>query len=137
VFCDEHVLLIRRGTEPLKGLWSLPGGAVEAGERLEAAISRELSEETGLTCRAVCIAEVFERLMRDPEGKAEYHYVLVDFVCEVTGGTLRPGSDVDEVRWVPVSELSGVELTEGTQMVIERVFPRRHRLGPMPLGIDH
>ena len=79
------VLLIERGTSPLKGQWSLPGGAVETGETLEEAVRRETLEETGLLLERVRQFEIFERIMRDFEGRPEYHYVLVDFVAEIAG----------------------------------------------------
>ncbi|MEZ5400951.1 MAG: NUDIX hydrolase [Bryobacteraceae bacterium] len=125
IFKRDSILLVERGKQPLKGYWSLPGGLVEIGERLTAAIEREVLEETGLTVKAESVVEIFERIMRDKAGKAEYHYVLVDYVCKVTGGELRPGSDSSAAEWVRRKDLAGRRLTEGTLDVIERVFDRR------------
>jgi 8-oxo-dGTP diphosphatase len=121
-------LLVERGREPLKGYWSLPGGLVETGELLEAAIVREVFEETGLRVRPSGIFEIFERIMRDASGRAEYHYVLADYVCRVVKGRLRAGDDVSRVQWVKRGDVAEYRLTPGTLEVIERAFhARRNR----------
>jgi 8-oxo-dGTP diphosphatase len=121
---DRRVLLVERGREPLAGYWSLPGGAVETGERLEDALAREVFEETGLRVRADCIATVFERIMPDASGACEYHYVLIDFYCTILDGEPRPGDDSAQVAWFPVDSLAGLLLTEGTRKVIEACVTR-------------
>lgn len=120
IFDGDRILLVERGHEPLKGWWSLPGGGVETGERLEAAIQREVREETGLEVEVVKVATIFERLMPDADGRCEYHYVLIDYECQITGGTLEAGDDSAAVAWFPIDELGGLKLTEGTREVIER-----------------
>lgn len=124
IFDGDSILLVQRGKEPLLGYWSLPGGAVETGERLEAAIAREVLEETGLTVEVGPMAEVFERLIPDAEGRTEYHYVLLDYLCRITAGTPRPGDDSSAVGWFHLSELRQLRITPGTLEVIERVFER-------------
>ena len=119
IFDGGRVLLVERGREPLAGYWSLPGGAVETGERLEDALVREVLEETGLHVTADSIATVFERIMPDSSGACEYHYVLVDFYCTVTGGDPRPGDDSARVEWFPIDSLAPLRMTEGTRHVIE------------------
>jgi 8-oxo-dGTP diphosphatase len=116
---QRRVLLIQRGKEPLVGYWSLPGGMVETGERLEDALVREVFEETGLHVTADSIATVFERIMPDASGACEYHYVLIDFYCSITGGAPRPGDDSAQVGWFPIGSLSTLLITEGTREVIE------------------
>jgi 8-oxo-dGTP diphosphatase len=119
------ILLVERGGNPLKGYWSLPGGLVETGEKLEDALRREILEETGLRIEPVGRFEIFERIMLDAQGRAEYHYVLADYVCKVVGGALRAGDDVSRVEWVRRSELDNYRITEGTREVIERVYDNR------------
>jgi 8-oxo-dGTP diphosphatase len=117
-----RVLLVERGQEPLKGTWSLPGGAVEVGERLKDAIRREVREETGLEIEPVSVAEVFERIMPDAAGRTEYHYVLIDYFCKVTGGELHAASDASRAVWVPREEIGAYHITEGTLAVILRAL---------------
>ncbi|MGE5569050.1 MAG: NUDIX hydrolase [Rhodospirillales bacterium] len=117
-----RVLLVERGHDPLKGVWSLPGGIVEVGEYLTDALRREVREETGLEVEPVSVVEVFERIMPDRNGRTEYHYVLIDYLCRPTGGELRADSDVSDARWVPRDELASYHITEGTLGVIEKAL---------------
>lgn len=124
IFEGRSILLVERAKEPLKGYWSLPGGIVEAGEKLDAAIRREVLEETGLEIEIEALFEIFERIMPDAEGRPEYHYVLMDYWCRVTGGQLEAASDVSRAVWATEQELSGYRLTEGTLAVVERAFAK-------------
>ncbi|MFB0506759.1 MAG: NUDIX hydrolase [Thermodesulfobacteriota bacterium] len=123
----EEVLLARRGKEPGYGKWSIPGGAVKLGESLEEAVVREVSEEVNLAVRVGGVVEVLERIFRDPEGRVQYHYVLVDFLCEHVLGEGKPSSDALEVQWVPVSEISCHGLPGKTKKVIQKAFEMRQR----------
>jgi 8-oxo-dGTP diphosphatase len=126
VINDGKVLLVRRGQEPLKGEWSLPGGALELGETLRQGVVREVLEETGLTVVPAAIVEVLDRItLGEPSGRVRYHYVLVDFLCHVAGGTVIGGSDAEEARWVrreESTEEGEYRLAPITVRVIEKAF---------------
>ncbi|MCW5979023.1 MAG: NUDIX hydrolase [Bryobacteraceae bacterium] len=125
VFQRGRILLVERGKEPLKGYWSIPGGVVEVGERLEEAVRREVLEETGLEVKPLGVFEIFERIIRDAEGRPEYHYVLVDYLCRVVGGAACAADDACAVRWVKRRDLAACRITEGTLEVIARAFRKR------------
>jgi 8-oxo-dGTP diphosphatase len=118
---DGRVLLVRRGHEPLKGHWSLPGGVLEVGESLHAGLVREVKEETGLTVEPIELIELLDRIHRDGE-RIRYHYVIADYLCRIAGGALQAASDADEVRWVERAEWnshSALVLDPVTVRVIE------------------
>ena len=119
---DGRVVLIKRRFEPLAGHWSLPGGAVEVGETLEGCVAREMLEETGLEVEVGPVIEVFDRITRDQDGRVQYHYVLVDYLCWHVGGSLQAGSDVDDAVFVRPEELVEYELTDKAIAVIERAL---------------
>ncbi|MGH9805300.1 MAG: NUDIX hydrolase [Candidatus Acidiferrales bacterium] len=119
---DGAVLLVKRAAEPLRGRWSLPGGAVELGESLEEAVARELKEETGLTVRVLGLVEAFDRITRDTDGRARYHYVLLDFLCEPLEGDPVAASDVDAVAWARPEEFAAYELGPHAQRVCEKAL---------------
>ncbi len=101
-----RVLVVRRGQEPLVGQWSLPGGALELGERLDDGVRREVEEETGLTVEPIEIIEVFDHIAyQEDSRRVRFHYVLIDYWCRVTGGVLACASDATEVRWARPEEL--------------------------------
>jgi 8-oxo-dGTP diphosphatase len=127
VLDGERVLLIRRGQEPMKGQWSIPGGALEVGETLLEGVRREVREETGLDVEPMELVEVLDRIARDAEGRVQYHYVLVDYLCRVTGGSLCCATDATEARWASREELEGVAAF--TVAVIEKAMALRAASG--------
>jgi ADP-ribose pyrophosphatase YjhB (NUDIX family) len=118
----RRVLLVRRGVPPLEGRWSVPGGMVELGETLRAAAEREAHEETGLVVHAVEILDVFDRIIPGRDGRVQYHYVLIDFLCHVEGGQARAGSDAAELAWALESELEKYQLEKPTLEVVLKGF---------------
>jgi 8-oxo-dGTP diphosphatase len=123
VIDQGRVLLVRRGHPPLQGEWSLPGGALELGETLQQGVVREILEETGLVVVPLGIVEILDRITPNEElGRVQYHYVLIDFACRVTGGTLSSGSDAEEARWVEPDALGEYRLAPVTVRVIEKAF---------------
>jgi 8-oxo-dGTP diphosphatase len=133
IFKGEEVLLVRRGQEPAKGVWSLPGGLVEVGETLVEGVQREIIEETGLIVRILGVTAVLERIYRDPDDRIPYHYILIDFACEYEAGDLRPGSDIDDARFVAAADLNSLDLPEFTARVIQRAREQREQGNFLPL----
>jgi ADP-ribose pyrophosphatase YjhB (NUDIX family) len=121
-----RVLVVRRGTEPLRGQWSLPGGLLELGESLTEGTIREVREETGLTVEPVELIELLDRIHREGE-RVRYHYVIADYLCRVAGGQLQAASDADAVRWVERAEWSShsaLQIDPITARVIEMGWQR-------------
>jgi mutator protein MutT len=129
---NGRALLVRRVGKPLKGEWSIPGGLVELGEKLVDAVKREVQEETGLIVEPGEVLELFDSIWHDTDGRCQYHYVLVDYLCHVTGGELRAASDVSDARWASEADLSEFNLRPATEAVLRKGFQftteaKRHR----------
>jgi ADP-ribose pyrophosphatase YjhB (NUDIX family) len=130
---EGRVVLVKRRFDPLAGQWSIPGGAVEAGETLDACVAREMAEETGFVVEVGPVVEVLDRITRDEEGRVLYHFVLIDYLCWPIGGELRAGSDVAEAVLAEPSELAQYALTEKATSVIERALEMARDMPP-PVG---
>ena len=127
---EGRVLLVQRGTEPMKGRWSIPGGLLEVGESLVAGVAREVLEETGLMVEPVELIELLDRIHREGD-RVRYHYVIADYLCRVTGGDLCASSDAAAVRWVERAEWnshSALALDPVTVRVIEAAWQRARQL---------
>jgi ADP-ribose pyrophosphatase YjhB (NUDIX family) len=108
---DGKIVLIKRGNEPSKGKWSIPGGHVELGENLKEAVIRETKEETCLDVDNPILMDVVENVDLDEQSKIKYHYVIVDYLVHVKGGSIEAASDAAELRWVPFCEVDSYNLT--------------------------
>lgn len=124
---DSKVLLVRRGREPSRNLWSLPGGAVSLGEGLREAVVREVREECGIDVEVEEVIEVLDRIDADPDSRIRYHYVIIDFLASWRGGRLRAASDVYEARWVDRALLGDLPVTEGVAAVVEKALRLKRR----------
>lgn len=123
IFRNDSVLLVQRGREPALGKWSLPGGLVEIGESLHDAVRREVWEEVGIRVRVVDLIAALDRVIMDDEGNIEYHYILLDFLCDAdTAEQPSPASDAQQSRFVSIGDLSGYRLTRGTEKIIRKAF---------------
>jgi 8-oxo-dGTP diphosphatase len=130
-----QIVLVKRGNPPLKGEWTIPGGALELGEPLEHGAIREALEETGLTVRSTGMVETFDRIYRDDEGRVQYHYVLLDYICEVVGGELQAGGDAVDAAWFSPDEMEAAGASAFTAGVARRALERylvRSRSGDEP-----
>ncbi len=119
-----QIVLIRRSTEPSKGRWTFPGGVVRVGESLRHAVRREAQEETGLQVEVLDAVAAVDALVRDEDGRIRYHYVIVDLAARPVGGSLRAGSDASDARWVSLTELPQLDVTESAADVFRRALPR-------------
>jgi ADP-ribose pyrophosphatase YjhB (NUDIX family) len=126
---NGRALLIRRGSEPLRGHWSIPGGTLELGESLQEGVAREMLEETGLQVRVLDMIEAFDRIYVDYEegggGSPEhprFHYVIIDYLCERVGGEAQAGSDVTDFVYAGENELHLYQLTETATRVLRKAF---------------
>jgi ADP-ribose pyrophosphatase YjhB (NUDIX family) len=137
---NGRVLLVQRGAEPLKGHWSLPGGLLELGEPLTAGVAREVREETGLIVEPVELVELLDRIHHEGE-RVRYHYVIADYLCRVTGGSLQAASDAAAARWIERAEWTAQDPSGGalkldpvTVRVIEKGWQRAQALDALESG---
>jgi ADP-ribose pyrophosphatase YjhB (NUDIX family) len=111
---------VRRGGQPSSGKWSLPGGGLELGETTVEGIERELAEECGLKVRVAGLAGVLDRVVKDADGRVRYHWVLVDYLAYPESEEICAGSDAAEARWVPITEVPTLDVTDGLLDMIQR-----------------
>ena len=128
VLAAQDIVLVKRRFEPLADEWSLPGGALELGETMTIGVAREIREETSLQVEVGPVIDVLDRIVRDDAGQVQYHYVLVDFLCRVVGGTLAPGADVSQAVLAAPNALEEYRLTSKARAVITRGLTMQNQL---------
>ncbi|MAP41234.1 MAG: NUDIX hydrolase, partial [Woeseiaceae bacterium] len=128
VLAAQDIVLVKRRFEPLADEWSLPGGALELGETMTIGVAREIQEETSLQVEVGPVIDVLDRIVRDDADQVQYHYVLVDFLCRVVGGTLAPGSDVSQAVLAAPNALEEYRLTSKARAVITRGLAMQNQL---------
>jgi 8-oxo-dGTP diphosphatase len=131
---NGRALLIRRGSPPLQGEWSIPGGMLEVGETLMDGVKRELGEETGIEVRVLELIEVFERIFRDGSGRPQYHFIILDYLCERVDGEVRAGGDVTDAAWAGEEELERYSLTPTATRVLRKAFQMAEERRQASLG---
>ena len=116
------LVLVKRGVEPGKGRWSIPGGAMELGETVRETAIREAKEECGLDIELVGERpmDAIDNMVPGEKGRLKYHYILLQFLARPKGGTLKPTSDVTEARWVPLGEVEKYDLTNSFRLFFEK-----------------
>jgi ADP-ribose pyrophosphatase YjhB (NUDIX family) len=120
IVAGNRVVVVRRGHEPLKGEWSIPGGVLEIGETLRAGAAREALEETGLVVEPGEVLEVLDRIVRDEQDRIQFHYVLIDFLCKPISGELCAGGDAEEARWLSAGELASFPIADSAAAVLRK-----------------
>jgi len=117
---DGKLLLVRRGAQPGQGRWSIPGGLVELGEKVQDAMVRETKEEVGLDVEAVKLVDAFDSVTLDEQGKIQYHFVVVNFLARIVGGSVQTASDILEAKWVNLEEVEKYNLTNSFRAFFEK-----------------
>ena len=121
VIHHNRVLLVRRGKQPAKGDWAIPGGRVELGERMHAAAAREVFEETGVRIDPGKLIYYFETIQPDQDGKIQFHYVIFDFMATYLEGIPSPQDDALDARWIPPNEIHTYKLNPRTQDLLQQI----------------
>jgi len=122
IIIDDKVVIVKRKTEPDSGKWTIPGGAINVGEKIRDGLRREIFEETALEVKVGNLIDIAEKIFKDNEGKIIYHYVILDYICKYISGSMKASSDAEELMLVKMDDLDKFELVNGTMRVIEKTF---------------
>jgi 8-oxo-dGTP diphosphatase len=120
VWKDGRILLVKRGKEPNRGKWTVPGGVVELGETLHEALKREVREECSIDIEVEKVLDMFDAITRDDDGRVRYHFIIIDFMAKYAGGEIKAGSDADDCRWVTPEEIAEMDITPSLMAVLRR-----------------
>ena len=123
---NGRILLVKRANEPNKGKWSVPGGLVRVGESLIDALKREIKEEVGVEIEVDDVACVSEEIFRN--GEVRFHYVIIDFFARIVDGDVRPGSDAQEIKWVPINEVDKIEAVDFVKELVDSISKGREKI---------
>ena len=122
IFIDNKAVLIKRKHPPEAGRWTIPGGRIRVGERIDDALKREILEETGIEIEVKRLVEVAEKVVRDDNDRIQYHYIILDYLCEFVSGKINASSDAEEVRTVNMEDIDELDLIDGTKEVITKGY---------------
>jgi 8-oxo-dGTP diphosphatase len=129
IFKEGLVLLAQRDREPGKGLWTLPGGAVELGETLVEALQREIWEELSITIEVCGLVRLLDRIIYDEENRVRFHYVIADYWGWMVSGGLQARSDVSDARWVPLGRMQTMGIQREVEETIYMAAGMRDKMG--------
>jgi ADP-ribose pyrophosphatase YjhB (NUDIX family) len=121
----DKILLVKRGRQPSKGLWSIPGGAIELGESARNALKREVKEECGIDIRVGPIFDIVDKVTRDRKGRIVYHYIIIDFIAKYVKGSLKAATDITDVSWFSPREMAKLAMPARTRQVVLKVLKNR------------
>ena len=122
VFNDDCVLMVKRSKPPAKGSWAVPGGKIRPGETMQQALVREIKEETGLDIQVGDIIYVFDVIQRDEKNEITFHFVIIDFLCELKGGQLKAGDDALDAKWISRQDIKEMNINEKTKTMLKDKF---------------
>ena len=120
VFKEGKILLIKRGQEPSKGKWSIPGGRIELGEAAFEAARREVKEECSIEVEIERVLDSVDNIIRDEDGRIEYHFVIIDLLARYVSGEIRAQSDAEACRWVTPREMAGLDMSPMLRDMLKR-----------------
>jgi 8-oxo-dGTP diphosphatase len=126
---NGRVLIVQRAQPPMRGVFTLPGGVVEAGETLQQALVREIDEEVGMAIEPVMLAGHREVIARDAEGRVERHFIILAFAARWISGEPKLNHELAEARWMRPEEIAGLRTTEGLGEIIAAAFERTKAAG--------
>ncbi len=118
----DRVLLVKRGSEPAKGEWSVPGGLIDVGETVEQAAHRELYEECGVTADIIKVIDIFEFIEPGENHKIKYHFIVIEILARYVGGRVRAASDAADAKWLRLDDLESVQCSNKIKKLVRKAL---------------